>query len=47
MKDIVQALPTTNDGFIYIFLGLAYSSTAMELNLEHPVYYHNGTGIRL
>lgn len=47
MKDIVQALPTTNDGFIYIFLGLAYSATGMELNVEHPVYYHNGTGIRL
>lgn len=47
MKDIVQALPSTNDGFIYIFLGFAYSTTAMELNVEHPVYYHNGTGIRL
>lgn len=43
---ITQALPTTNDGYIYIFLGVATSSTAMELCLEHPVVYHNGTGIR-
>lgn len=47
MKDIVQALPSSNDGFIYIFLGLAYSTTAMELNIDHPVYYHDGTGIRI
>lgn len=43
----VQALPTTNDGKIYIFLGIAYSATNIELQLKHPVYYHNGTGIRL
>lgn len=47
MADVVQALPTTNDGYIYIFLGVAYSSTSMELQMHHPVYYHNGTGIRL
>ena len=42
-----QALPTTNDGKIYIFLGIATSATAIEFILHHPVYYHNGTGIRL
>lgn len=47
MADIVQALPSTNDGYIYIFLGLAYSTTSMELQMHHPVYYHDGTGIRL
>lgn len=47
MKDIVQSLPSSNDGFIYIFLGTAYSATAIELNVNHPVYYHDGTGIRL
>jgi len=47
MADIVSALPTTNDGYIYIFLGTAYSTTAMELLPVHPVYYHDGTGIRL
>lgn len=44
---IVQALPTSNDGKIYIFLGVATSATAVELVPHHPVYYHDGTGIRL
>ena len=43
----VTALPTTNDGKIYIYLGRTYSATQIELTLNHPVYYHNGTGIRL
>ena len=47
MKDIVQALPTSKDGYIYILLGFAYSATAIELRSEHPVYWHDGTGIRL
>ena len=44
---IVQALPTTNDGKIYIFLGIAYDTTHIELHQNHPVYYHNGTGLRM
>ena len=47
MNDIVQALPTSNDEKIYIFLGVAYSATAMELHADHPVYWHDGTGIRI
>ena len=47
MADVVQALPSTNDGYIYIFLGMAYSTTKMELLTYHPVYWHDGTGIRL
>lgn len=47
MADIVQALPSSNDGKIYIFLGVAYSATAMELQAYHPVYWHDGTGIRI
>ena len=43
----VQSLPTTADGKIYIFLGVAYSATNIELLNNHPVYYHDGTGIRL
>lgn len=43
----VQELPTTADGKIYIHLGVAYSATNIELNLEHPVYYHDGTIIRM
>lgn len=47
MNDVVQTLPSTNDGKIYIFLGVAYSATAMELQAYHPVYWHDGTGIRI
>lgn len=47
MADYTQELPSTNDGYIYIFLGIVYSATSMELLIDHPVYYHDGTGIRL
>ena len=42
-----QTLPSTNDGKIYIFLGICDSATTVEMQMNHPVYYHNGTGIRL
>jgi len=39
----VQTLPSTADGKIYIFLGVASSATAVELVPEHPVFcYRNG-----
>lgn len=47
MNALTQTLPSSKDGFIYIYLGLAYSTTAMELRAEHPVYWHDGTGIRI
>ena len=43
---IVQDLPSTEDGKIYIYLGIAYSATAIELRLEHPVYYYKDGAIR-
>ncbi len=43
----VQDLPTSADGKIYIFLGVAYDTTHIELVPNHPVYYHDGNGIRL
>ena len=43
----VQSLPSTADGKIYIFLGIAYSATNVELIPNHPIYYHDGTRIRL
>lgn len=43
----VQALPTTKDGKIYIYLGLATAAGTIELVPNHPVYWHDGTGIRL
>lgn len=47
MNDYVQTLPSTADGYVYLFIGMAYSATAVELFPNHPVYYHNGTGICL
>ena len=46
-KPIVQDLPSTADGKIYIYLGVAYDATHIELFLNHPVYYHDGTSIKL
>lgn len=43
---IVQSLPSTKDGKIYVFLGVAYDATHIELYAWHPVYYYDG-GIRL
>lgn len=43
----VQSLPTTEDGKIYIFLGVAYSATAVEMLMVHPVYYYKNGAIRL
>lgn len=42
----VQTLPTSADGKIYIFLGTAYSAISIELKMNHPVYWHDGTGIK-
>lgn len=47
MQGTTQSLPTSADGYIYIFLGLAYNTTNIELQAHHPVYWHDGTGIRL
>ena len=44
---IVQALPSTADGKIYIFLGIAYSATNIELYANHPVYEYKDGAIRL
>lgn len=43
----VQDLPTTKDGQIYIFLGIAYSATNIELMIYHQIYYHDGTQIKI
>jgi hypothetical protein len=42
----VQSLPSTADGKIYIFLGIAYDATHIELYAWHPVYYYDGNGIK-
>ena len=42
----VQDLPTTEDGFVYIWLGVAYSATNIELTLQHPVKWYKDGAIR-
>ncbi len=42
-----QDKPTTQDGKIYIYLGVATNATTFEISVQHPVYYHNGTGVVL
>lgn len=43
----VQDLPTTEDGKIYIFLGICPAATAVELLPEHPVYCYRHGKIQL
>ena len=40
----VQALPNAYDGKIYIYLGVVYSATAVEMTINHPVYYIDSNG---
>lgn len=47
MVEYTQALPVSKDGFIYIYLGQAYNATTIELRTEHPVYWYDGTGLRI
>lgn len=37
---IVQDLPTTNDGKVYVYLGKAYSTSQIFLAINHPVYQY-------
>lgn len=40
---LTQTVPTSDDGYQYILLGQAYSTTAMYLLPEHPIFqYFNG-----
>lgn len=38
-----QTLPTSNDGFVYIPVGMAYSNYTICFWGWHGAYYHNGT----
>ena len=40
---LTQTVPTTADGYYYIYLGFAYNTTAVRLENHHPIYaYKNG-----
>lgn len=43
----VQALPSTEDGKIYIYLGTAVSATQVEIVPEHPVYQFKDGRVKL
>ena len=43
---LTQQLPSTDDGFWYIYLGRTYNAYCMALRPEHPVYCHDGTCVR-
>lgn len=42
-----QALPNSNDGKIYIYLGIAYAANNIYLSQCHPIYWHDGTSLRV
>ena len=44
---IVTELPSTADGYVYVYLGRAYSTYNMELDVEHPIYEFKDGKIRL
>ena len=44
---IVQSLPTSADGYVYIFLGYAHSAYQIELSFTHPVYCYREGCIQL
>lgn len=43
---LVQALPSSNDGYYYILLGRTTSTTNVALYESKPIYYHDGTAVR-
>ncbi len=44
---LTQTLPTTEDGYIYVLLGQAYSGYQIELNMRHPMYEFKNGKIKL
>lgn len=43
---ITQTLPNSDDGFIYIRLGRAYSTTNIVLTHSHPVYWYKDGSVK-
>lgn len=44
---LVQALPSTADGKVYIYLGKAYSTSQIFLNPTHPIFQYVNGGIHI
>lgn len=43
---LTQTVPTTNDGYQYILLGTAYSTSSMYLLSEHPIFQYFDGGFK-
>lgn len=43
---IVQSLPSTEDGYVYIYLGIAVSATNIDLEYIHPIFEYKNGAIR-
>lgn len=43
---ITQTLPSTEDGLIYIYLGIANAAYQFDLYLKHPIYYYKNGALR-
>lgn len=41
-----QSLPTSADGKIYIYLGVAVSTTTVEIVPHHPIYYYDSGAVK-
>lgn len=39
---LTQTLPTSEDGYVYILLGVAYSTTNIHLLSSHPIFAYKG-----
>ena len=44
---ITQALPTSDDGLLYLLLGHAYNTTNIELYETHPIYFFKNSALRI
>ena len=43
---LTQTEPTSVDGYFYILLGTAYSTTGVYLQTEHPLFKYDGTAFK-
>ena len=46
-KSYTQELPSSDDGLLYMRLGVATSATELNLQIYHPIYYYSNEAIRL
>lgn len=42
-----QTMPTSDDGYYYLYMGYMYSTSNLRLSIDHPVFFYKGSGIQL